>query len=118
MVSGNRERANMLLDQCEAQISEMIRVGFYGYWISDVQILALRGRPDDALVALRQAYDQNWVTDWRYFFYVDPNLDSIRGETGFEEIFLLIKTDMASQLERVHEMEANGEITPVPPDET
>ena len=113
-LSGDRDRANLLLDGCEAQISQMIRVGIYGYWISDVQILALRGRPDDALAALRQAYDQSWVTDWRYFFYVDPNLDSIRDTPEFQEVFTLIKEDMAEQLERTHEMEANGEILPVP----
>ena len=118
ILSGDRDRANVLLDKCEAQISQMIRVGFFGYWISDVQILALRGRPDDALAALRQAYDQSWVTDWRYFFYVDPNLDSIRDAPEFEEIFTLIKNDMAEQLERTHEMEANGEILPVPDEPT
>ncbi len=116
ILSGDRERANVLLDKCEGQISQMIRVGFYGYWISDVQILALRGRPDEALVALRQAYDQSWVTDWRYFFHIDPNLDSIRDIPEFQEIFSLIRKDMAQQLERTHEMEANGEILPVPSD--
>jgi Tfp pilus assembly protein PilF len=114
ILSGDRDRANVLLDKCEEQISQMIRVGFFGYWISDVQILALRGKQDEALAALRQAYDQNWVTDWRYFFYVDPNLDTIRDTPEFQEIFTLIKEDMAEQLERTHEMETNGEILPVP----
>lgn len=118
ILSGDRDRAKVLLDKCEAQISRMIRVGIFGYWISDVQILALRGRADDALTALRQAYDQSWVTDWRYFFYVDPNLDTIRHLPEFQEVFRLIKKDMTEQLKRVHEMEANGEILPVPDEPT
>ena len=56
------------------------------------------------------------LIDWRYFFYVDPNLDSIRDTPEFQEIFMLIKEKMAEQLERTHEMEANGEILPVPSD--
>ncbi len=116
ILSGDRDRANVLLGKCEAHISQMTRVGFSGYWISDVQILALRGKRDEALAALRQAYDQSWVTDWRYFFYVDPNLDAIRDTPEFAEIFTLIKQKMAKQLERTHEMEANGEILPVPSD--
>lgn len=75
--------------------------------------LALLGRPDDAL---REAYDRNWVTDWRYFFYVDPNLDSIRDTPQFQEIFSLIRENMAEQLEHTHAMQANGEILPVPLD--
>jgi len=81
-----------------------------GFWVSDVQILALQGETEEALTALRQAIDQGWRTDWRYFFYVDPNLDSIREELEFQAIFREVKEDMAAQLQRTHEMEADGEI--------
>ncbi len=114
LLSGEATRAADLLADCEKQISETIRVGFFGFWISDVQILALQGKTDEALTALRQAIDQGWRTDWRYFFYVDPNLDSIRDQPEFQVLLREIKQDMAAQLERTHEMEANGEIMAVP----
>ena len=114
LLSGEATRAADLLADCEKQISETIRVGFLGYWVSDVQILALQGKTDEAMTALRQAIDQGWRTDWRYFFYIDPNLDSIRDQPEFQVLLRQIKQDMAAQLERTHEMEANGEIMAVP----
>jgi hypothetical protein len=114
LLAGDHGRATELLEKCEAQIAETIRVGFYGFWVSDVQILALQGRTDAALAALRQAIDQGWRTDWRFFFYVDPNLDSIRDEAEFQAMREEIKADMVTQLGRVREMEANGELAPIP----
>jgi TolB-like protein/tetratricopeptide (TPR) repeat protein len=114
LLLGDTDRASALLAQCEQQISGMIRVGFYGYWVSDVQILALQGKTNEALAALRQAIDQGWVTDWRYFFYVDPSLDSIRDEPDFQAMSQEIKEEMAAQLARTREMEANGELAEIP----
>ena len=113
-MSGESERAAMLLSACQNPISKTIRVGFYGFWVSDVQILALQGKTDESLAALRQAVDLGWRTDWRYFFYVDPNLDSIRGEPEFQVLLQYVKDDMASQLKRTREMEANGELAAIP----
>ncbi len=114
LLSGETERAAELLADCQKQISATIRVGYFGFWVSDVQILALQGKTDAALTALRQAVDQGWRTDWRYFFYVDPNLDSIREEPEFQVILREVKEDMAAQLERTREMEANGELVEIP----
>ena len=114
LLSGEPERAAILLSACQNQISKTIRVGYLGFWVSDVQILALQGKTDEALAALRQAFDQGWRTDWRYFFYVDPNLDSIRGEPEFQAILGDIKDDMAAQLQRAREMDADGQLVAIP----
>ena len=114
LLAGQTDRASYILSESQDQIAETIRVGFYGFWVSDVQILALQGKTDAALAALRQAIDQGWRTDWRFFFYVDPNLDSIRGEPEFQAMLLEVKEDMAAQLERVGEMDANGELAEIP----
>ena len=114
LLSGEAKRAAELLADCQKQIADTIRVGIYGFWVSDVQILALQGKTNAALTALRQAVDQGWRTDWRYFFYVDPNLDSIREEPEFQAILSDIKKDMAAQLERARAMEANGELVEIP----
>ena len=114
LLLGEDERATDFLDKCQNQIAETIRVGYHGYWVSDVQILALQGKTDAALAALRQAIDQGWRTDWRYFFYVDPNLDSIRGEAKFQVMLKEVQDEMAAQLQRAREMEANGELAAIP----
>ncbi len=116
LLSGENERAMKLLADCEKQIADTIRVGIYGFWVSDVQILALQGKTDAALTALRQAVDQGWRTDWRYFFYVDPNLDSIREESEFQAILSDVAKDLAAQLEVARTMEANGELAAIPED--
>jgi len=114
LLAGDDDRAAGLLQKCQAQIAETIRVGFHGFWVSDVQVLALQGKTDAALAALRQALDQGWRTDWRFFFHVDPNLDSIRDEAAFQAMLQEVKEDMAAQLERAREMEADGELAAIP----
>ncbi len=114
LLSGEAKRAAELLVDCQKQIAETIRVGVYGFGVSDVHILALQGKTDAALTALRQAVDQGWRSEWRYFFYVDPNLDSIREEPEFQAILSEVKKDMAAQLERARAMEANGELMEIP----
>jgi TolB-like protein/Tfp pilus assembly protein PilF len=111
---GDDDHATSLLQASQEQIAERIRVGFYGFWVSDVQIYALQGKTDVALAALRQAIDQGWRTDWRFFFYVDPNLDNIRDAPEFEVMLQEVKEDMAVQLERAREMDANGELPTIP----
>ena len=108
------QRAANLLAQCQEQISRKIRVGYDGYGVSDVQILALLGRSDEALAALHQAIDEGWRVDWQYFFDIDPNLDSIRDHPSFLQMRSKVAQDIAAQLARSREMEASGELAPVP----
>ncbi len=56
------------------------------------------------MAALRQAIDQDWRTDWRFFFFVDPNLDSICDEPEFQAMLQEVQYDMA----------ADGELEPIP----
>jgi len=74
----------------------------------------LQGKSDEALAALRQAIDQGWRTDWRFFFYVDPNLDSIRGEAEFQAMLQDIQEDMADQLQQARRMDADGDLAAIP----
>ena len=66
-----------------------------GYWITDVQIYALRGQKAKALAALRAAEKAGWRVDWRYYRDFDPNLASIRNEPEFKAVFADIERDMA-----------------------
>jgi tetratricopeptide (TPR) repeat protein len=108
------ERASRLLERVFEFIRTQPRLGWWGgYWISDVQILALQGRKPQALAALRQAVDEGWRSLWWYYLEHDPNLGSIRGASEFQALVDLIKADMATQLKRIEEMERSGEMLPV-----
>ncbi len=114
-IMGDQERASMLLERSDAFIQEQSEIPWFGgYWISNVQILALQGKKAEALAALRLAVDEGWRTLWWYYLQYDPNLESIRSEPVFQAILAEIKADMSAQMQRIREMEKSGEIETVP----
>jgi TolB-like protein/Flp pilus assembly protein TadD len=98
--TGESAQANALLDQVDALIRRMPRLGGGGFGIADVEVLALRGRKHEALSALRAAERAGWrggLWPQRYFRDHDPALDSIRAEPEFKSVFADIAHDMAGQ---------------------
>lgn len=95
--SGDRRRANTLLDCCLAFISTIPRMGQEGHWISDAAIHSLRGDVGASLAALREAVDQGWRACWWYYLKHDPNFEAIRGEREFKSIVRELGVDMANQ---------------------
>ena len=81
--------------------------------IAEVKILALQGDEADALAALRRAVDGGWRDLW-WQAQTDPTLTSISEHPEFMAALDEVKADMAAQLERVREMERNGELAPMP----
>jgi hypothetical protein len=79
-----------------------------------VQIYALQGQKQKALSALRQAIDEGWRVFWWYSLKYDPNLKSLHDTPEYQAMVAEIEADMAIQLERVREMERNGELEPIP----
>jgi hypothetical protein len=112
--TGEQERADLLLDRSAQFILTRPRLGYNGYWISDVQIYALQGEKQKALATLRKAIDDGWRGLWWYFLKYDPSLESLHDEPEFQAMIEEIEADMAQQLERVREMERNGELEPMP----
>jgi tetratricopeptide (TPR) repeat protein len=112
--TGEQERADLLLDRSLQFIQAMQRLGIGGYRIADVQIYTLKGEKQKALSALRQAIDEGWSFLWWYYLKHDPNLESLHGEPEYQAMIAEIEADMAAQLERVREMERNGELEPIP----
>lgn len=112
--SGERDRADLLLDRSLAFIGSMHRLGPSGYGIADVLIFAMRGKSEAALSALRKAIDDGWRTSWWFHLENNPNLDSIQSDPRFQSMLAEIKADMASQLARVRAMEADGRLETVP----
>jgi TolB-like protein/Tfp pilus assembly protein PilF len=111
--TGEQERADLLLDRSLTFLPKPRRRGD-GYRISDALIYAQQGKTRAALAALRQVIDQGWREAWWFYFDHDPNLDSIRDEPEFQAMVVEIKADMATQLEHVRAMEANGKLEAIP----
>jgi tetratricopeptide (TPR) repeat protein len=112
--TGDEQRADWLLEGSLQYIQQIPRLGFYGYDVADVQIYALQGKKQKALSVLRQAIDQGWRRLWWYYLKQDPTLESLHDEPEFQAMVEEIEADMAAQLERVREMERNGELEPIP----
>jgi TolB-like protein/Tfp pilus assembly protein PilF len=115
--TGEQEHADQLLNRSLQHIQTLPRLSWYGYGIADVQIYALQGEKQKALVALRQAIDEGWRGYWWwYYLKFDSTLESLHDEPEYQAMVAEIEADMAAQLARVREMERNGELEPIPED--
>jgi hypothetical protein len=72
----------------------------WSFPIVAVEALALQGRKNEALAALRRAVDAGWRVEW-WQVESDPTLASINTEPEFHAIITEVKADLAVQLERV-----------------
>ena len=78
----------------------MTRLGGNGFGIADVEVLAVRGRKQEALSTLRAAQRAGWrggLWPLRYFRDHDPALATIRSDPEFKAVFADIERDMARQ---------------------
>jgi hypothetical protein len=112
--TGEQEQADLLLNRSFQRIQTLPRLGRYGYGVADVQVYALQGDKQKALLALRQAIDEGWRDSWPYFLEHDSTLESLHDEPEYQAMVAEIEADMAAQLARVREMERNGELEPIP----
>ena len=88
---GNEIAADALLARALDVARNVPRAGLRGEGIKDVQILALQGRKDAALDALREAMDEGYVSHTPFEMWgidQDPLLDSLRGAPRYERMRL------------------------------
>jgi len=78
-----------------------------------VAIYAIQGDVDRALGQLRKLVDAGWRYRW-WRLEREPIYAPLWGEPEFQTLMDEIRADMAIQLERVREMERNGELEPLP----
>jgi TolB-like protein/Tfp pilus assembly protein PilF len=95
---GETRRALELLDQTEAFLKNIQRLGIHGYWVSDAQIEAIRGNHAASLSLLQDAVDEGWRNLWRFYLLYDPVLETLRTDPGLQELVSRLEKDMASQL--------------------
>jgi tetratricopeptide (TPR) repeat protein len=112
--AGEEAKAQALLSRVESELPHWPGTALYRYGIADVELHALRGEKAEALAALRVHVETGLRDLWRLQFLHNPNLESIRGTPEFAAIVAEIEADMAAQLERVREMQRNGELKPIP----
>jgi hypothetical protein len=114
--AGEEAKAETLLAAAEAEIPYWTQtaVGGPGYGFADVDLHALRGENEKALAALREGAAKGTRYLWRLQLLYNPNLESLHDEPGFQAVIAEIEADMAAQLERVRELQRNGELEPIP----
>lgn len=112
--TGERECADRLLNKALGKMQEMPRLGARGYGIADVEIYARQGNTRKALDTLRQAINEGYRQYWWAQGSGSPHMVSLLEEPEFRVMMEEIRTDMSAQLARVREMEANGDLAPVP----
>lgn len=111
---GRRDHGNRLLDMSREVIAAASSGNPSAYGIQRATISALQGDTRAALDALRQAIDAGWRESWWLHLELDSSLDSIRHEPDFKSMLQEIRDDMESQRDRLEELEAAGQLEPVP----
>jgi len=109
----NRDRqASELLTQAWDVVQQMPRTGAAGSGIRDVQILAVQGRKEAALDALREAIDAGFVSLMVYDFWTldqDVLLDNLRDDPRFEAMRLELHEAIDQMRENVREADESGD---------
>jgi hypothetical protein len=110
--TGKDKRSGELLAQADAVVQQMPRIGVGGHGISDVHILAIQGRRDAALDALRDAIDEGFVSLISYDFWTldqDPLIDSLRDDARFKVMQLELEQRIELMRENVERAEELGD---------
>jgi TolB-like protein/Tfp pilus assembly protein PilF len=110
---GERQRAENLLNKALLAIGSTPRLGYGGFGISDVEIYALLGDKEKAISTLATAVEAGWRSSWWVNTEANDNLASLHDDPRYQAIVANIQSQMAEQLARVTEWEANGELASI-----
>ena len=108
---GENQRADALLQMALNVVRTLPRTGLAGHGIRDVQILALQGKTVAALGTLREAIDEGFrgtVASNGWPLAIDPYLESLRGQPGFEAMVSELDDAVAKMQQRVSQVEQSG----------
>jgi tetratricopeptide (TPR) repeat protein len=113
---GDRTRGSEMLTAALPVVQALPQLGMFGQGIRDVQIFALLGRNEDALLALRAAVDAGFRGSIPYDNWLlkdDPYLDSIRDDRRFADIVSELESLNGVMHSRVIEAEETGNWAPL-----
>jgi hypothetical protein len=109
---GDRAYAQKLLLAALPVVREQPRMGWFGQGIHEVRILALLGRKEDALGALRSLIDDGFrepiLTDL-WSLAQDPFLASLRGDQRFDAMLDDVNRSLGEMYERALQAERTGD---------
>jgi TolB-like protein/tetratricopeptide (TPR) repeat protein len=109
---GDNGRARELLLAALPVVRKLPRLGWFGEGIQEVRILALLGRKEDALAALRTLVDdgfRNPVLTDLWSLEEDPFLAVLRDDERFTAILEEVERSMEQMYDRVLEAERSGD---------
>jgi TolB-like protein len=109
---GDRAYAQKLLRAALPVVREQPRLGWFGQGIQEVRILALLGRKEDALGALRSLIDDGFteaVLSDIWSLEQDPFLAGLRGDQRFDAMLDEVSDSLADMHERVLDAERTGD---------
>ena len=109
---GDQDRAAKLLAAAESYVATRVRSDPWDYG-GYAWLYAALGRDDEAIEAWRKCIEGGAYGFWQ-LDAADSVFDSIRDRPEFQQILDDIAAEMAIQLERVRDMERNGEIPMLP----
>ena len=114
--TGDLAGGNEMLNATLSVVRSLPRLGMFGQGIRDVQILALLGRKEDALQALRAAVSAGYrcsIPSNTWLLEDDPFLDSIRDDSRFAGILSELESLNGVMRSRVMETEETGNWAPL-----
>ena len=109
---GDSDYARELLLAALPVVRDLPRLGWFGQGIQEVRILALLGRKEDALAALRTLVDdgfRNPVLTDLWSLEEDPFLAILRDDDRFTAILEDVERSMQQMYDRVLEAERSGD---------
>lgn len=105
-------QASDLLNQAWEITERLPRVGSAGHGIADVHILAIQGRKEAALNALRAAIDEGFVSLMAFDFWTldqDVLIDTLRDDPRFEAMRLELHEKIDQMRENVRRADESGD---------
>ena len=114
--TGNIAEGNEMLNATLPVVRLLPRLGMFGQGLRDVQILALLGRTDEALQALREGLTEGYRSSIPFNTWLlenDPFLDAIRTDSRFTDILNELEALNAAMRTRLAEAEATGNWAPL-----
>lgn len=109
---GDTAKAQKLLRAALPVVRDQPRLGWFGQGIREVQILALQGRREDAIVALRDLIDEGYLSSVLSNIWImedDPYLAVLREDPRFTGMIDEVTRSLEAMYDRVLEAESTGD---------